>query len=168
MGTGKTSVGKALAKSLKRQFVDLDDLIEAKESTKITDVFAQKGEAYFRKVEKNALREVAQREGLVVACGGGVVLDEDNINLMKKTGKIICLASNAETILDRTKGYTHRPLLNVSGPRAKIEELLKLRAPFYAKADYRIDTSDLIIEEIVKKILEIIKKNKPQILNPKL
>ena len=156
MGTGKTTVGKALAGSLSRDFLDLDDVIEAKESTKITNIFAQNGESYFRKVEKQVLVETAQKENLIVACGGGIVIDEDNVNLMKRTGKIICLAAGADTILDRTKGYAHRPLLNVSDPKAKIEELLNLRAPFYAKADYTIETSDLGIEEIVKKISEII------------
>ena len=158
MGTGKTSVGKILAQSLNMDFLDLDNVIEAKESAKITNIFAQKGEPYFRKVEKEVLKEAAQKENLIVACGGGIVIDEDNVNLMKKTGKIICLAAKAETILDRTKGYAHRPLLNVSDPKVKIEELLNLRAPFYAKADYMIDTSNLSIEEVVSKILEIVQK----------
>jgi len=160
MGAGKTTIGKALANSLGRDFLDLDDVIEAKESIKITDIFAKKGEPYFRKVEKEALKETAQKQNLIVACGGGIVLDEDNINLMKKTGKIICLQARADIVLDRTKGCEHRPLLNVSDPKAKIEELLNLRAPFYAKADYTIDTSDLSVERIVKNILDIVKESK--------
>ena len=157
MGAGKTSVGKALAGRLSRDFVDLDDVIEASQSTGIADIFAQKGEPYFRKVEKQALKETAAKQDLIVACGGGIVLDEDNINLMRKTGKIICLQARADIVLDRTKGYAHRPLLNVSDPKAKIDELLSLRAPFYAKADYTIDTSDLSLDKVVDKILDMIK-----------
>ena len=150
MGTGKTTVGKELARLKKWQFVDLDDLIEFREKMPIADIFAKQGEPYFRRVEKRVLKDVVKEKGFVVACGGGVVIDEENIRVMKETGKIICLAASPEVILQRTRGYTHRPLLNIENPKERIELLLKMRAPYYAKADCMIDTSKMSVEEVMK------------------
>lgn len=162
MGTGKTAVGEELAKRLSLKFLDLDDLIEEKEKLKIMDIFAQKGEPYFRRLEKEMVKGVCQKKGLVVACGGGVVLDKENVKNLRKTGTIVCLSARPEVILERTKGYTYRPLLNVEDPEKKIKELLKFRAPYYAQADYTINTSDLGVEEITRKIIEIIKRDQSQ------
>jgi len=153
MGTGKTAIGRQLAKRLNYDFRDLDLMIENKEKRPIVRIFAEDGEAYFRKIEKEVLKDVAGLGGMVVACGGGIVLDEDNIALMKETGDIICLKANVKTILKRTRGFKHRPLLNVRDPGEKIRELLKFREPFYKQADYSIDTSELSINDVVEKIL---------------
>jgi shikimate kinase len=155
MGTGKTTVGKKLAALQKHTFIDLDDLIESKEKRKISDIFAARGEPYFRAIEKKALQEVSQKEDLVVGCGGGIVIDKENIALMKATGKIICLSATPEIILKRTSGRTHRPLLNVADPKAKIASLLENRASCYALADETIDTSHLSPDEVVKKIISL-------------
>lgn len=156
MGTGKTTVGEALAQKKKWQFVDLDGLIELREKRTISSIFARDGEPYFRKVEKKALQEVAKEKKFVVACGGGVVLDKDNIKIMKKTGLIICLSASPEAILKRTVAYRHRPILNVSNPKKQIELLIKLRAPYYAQADKTIDTSKIPIKEVVERIIRLI------------
>lgn len=156
MATGKTAVGKELARRKKWQFVDLDELIELKEKAAISDIFAKKGEPYFRKAEKKVLQEVSTQKNFVVACGGGIVLDKDNIKRMKDTGIMICLTATPSVILERTFGYAHRPLLNVSDPKKQIELLLKLRAPYYALADRTIDTSKVSAEEVVKRILKVI------------
>lgn len=156
MATGKTAVGRELAKKKKWQFVDLDELIELREKRRISDIFAKDGEPYFRKVEKKILNEVSREKKFVVACGGGIVIDPENIKTMKETGMIICLTATPEIILKRTSGYTHRPLLNVKDPKRQIELLLKLRTPYYAKADKTIDTSKVSVEEVVKKILKTI------------
>jgi len=156
MATGKTTVGKELAKKKKWQFADLDELIELKERRTISQIFAQEGEPYFRRVEKRVLQEVAKEDGFVVACGGGIVLDADNIKVMKQTGKMICLCACPEVILKRTEGCSHRPLLNVANPREKIEFLLKMRAPYYAQADYTVDTSSLSVAEAVDKIMALL------------
>jgi shikimate kinase len=161
MGTGKTVVGKEVARQLGKQFIDLDLLIEKKQNREINQIFAQDGEPYFRKLEKQALKEISVGGNLVVSCGGGIILDEGNIQIMKNTGLIICLQSRPEAILARTSGYKHRPLLNVDNPAKRIEELLKIRAPFYAQADYTIDTSDLAVSSVVSKVLEYV-RNKPQ------
>jgi shikimate kinase len=156
MGTGKTVVGKELAKKKKWQFVDLDDLIELKEERTISSIFAKDGEPYFRRVEKKVLQEVTREKKFVVACGGGIVLDKDNIKIMKETGLMICLTATPEVIWERTRFYSHRPLLKVSNPKKQIELLLKLRSPFYAQADKTIDTSKLSIKEVLEKVLKLI------------
>ena len=156
MGTGKTAVGEALAKKRKWRFLDLDELIELRERRAIADIFAQEGEPYFRRVEKRTLKEVSQEKKFVVACGGGIVIDPGNIKIMRETGKIICLTATADIILKRTRGFTHRPLLNVANPKEKIELLQKQRLPFYAGADKTINTSRMSVKEVVNKIAKIL------------
>ena len=156
MGTGKSSVGCQLAKERGWNFIDLDELIELKEQRRIVDIFAKDGEAYFRKIEKNILKQVSTQKKFVVACGGGVVLDKDNIKLMKKTGRMICLYASPEQILKRVSLNNDRPLLNVDKPQKRIELLLKMRAPFYMQADKIIDTSNFSVKQVVKKISKIL------------
>ncbi len=160
MGTGKTTAGRELAKKKKWQFLDLDDLIELKEKRTISSIFARHGEPYFRKVEKKILKEVSKEKKFVVACGGGVVLDKDNIKIMKETGLMVCLSASPAVILERTSAYRHRPLLHVGNPKKQIELLLKLRAPYYAQADKTIDTSKISVKEIVEKILKLAARKK--------
>jgi shikimate kinase len=157
MGTGKTAVGRYLAKSLGLELVDVDYLIVKKEGRSISDIFAQSGEPYFRKVEKETLKEVAAKVRQVVDCGGGIVIDPENIMLMKQLGRLICLSARPEVILERTKMHTHRPLLNVVDPLAKIKELLEARKSYYAKADFMVDTSNLTVEQVAEKVLEWLK-----------
>ncbi len=156
MGTGKSSVGCQLAKERGWNFIDLDELIELKEQRRIVDIFAKDGEAYFRKIEKNILKQVSTQKKFVVACGGGVVLDKDNIKLMKKTGRMFCLYASPEQILKRVSLNNDRPLLNVDKPQKRIELLLKMRAPYYMQADKIIDTSNFSVKQVVKKISKIL------------
>jgi len=157
MGTGKTAVGKALAKRLKMRFIDMDDVIEKREGMKISEIFEKKGEPHFRRAEKMVAKDIAVQSGLVVAAGGGAIIDEDNLKNFKSSGTVFCLTATPDKIFERTKGHIHRPLLNVSDPKEKIAELLADRAQYYARADYRIDTTDLSIEEVVDKIMEHLK-----------
>ncbi|OIO35099.1 MAG: hypothetical protein AUJ74_07705 [Candidatus Omnitrophica bacterium CG1_02_44_16] len=153
MGTGKTETAKLLAKQLKRVFVDMDDLIEAKEKMLISEIFKAKGEPYFRKIEKEVVAELANKTGLCIACGGGAFAIQDNIDLMKKSGIVICLTSSPETVLRRTQSSTHRPLLSVTDPKSKIEALLKEREPFYAQAHYKIDADQLSVAQTAQRAL---------------
>ena len=121
MGTGKTTVGKLLAKKKKWHFLDLDELIELRQKRTINDIFSNDGEASFRRIERNILREVSKEKKFVIACGGGIVLNEENIKVMRQSGEIICLNATADVILKRTKGYYHRPLLNVGDQQKRIE-----------------------------------------------
>ena len=153
-------MGKELAKRKKWQFLDLDEFIELKEKRAIADIFAQSGEPYFRRLEKNTLKEVSGQKNFVVACGGGIVTDPINIKAMKETGLMVCLNAKPEVILKRTSGYLHRPLLNVKDPKKQIDLLLKLRAHYYAQAHFCVDTSKLSVKEVVGKILKKIPKSK--------
>lgn len=155
MGTGKSSVGRELAGRQKLDFADLDNLIELKEKRPISDIFAKEGEAHFRRVEKEVLREVSRENNFVVACGGGIVVDPENIRIMKETGKIICLTAKPEVILKRVSGTKKRPLLNVPDPKKQIELLIAKRAVGYAQADVIIDTLELSVKEVVEKILSL-------------
>lgn len=157
MGTGKSAVGKEVACAKKWQFVDLDELIELRERAAIAEIFADKGEPYFRKAEKKALKEVSRQKNFVVACGGGIVIDKKNVELMKKSGTLICLTASADVILKRTSSYTHRPLLNVANPKKQIQLLLKLRAPYYALAEKTIDTSGISIAEAAGRVLKALR-----------
>lgn len=157
MGTGKTAVGKALAERLGMKFVDMDDMIEEHEGMKISEIFEKKGEPYFRRAEKAVAKDISSQSGLVVAAGGGAVIDEENIKNFKSSGIIFCLVATPERIFERTKRHIHRPLLNVSDPKEKISELLAKRARYYARADYRIDTTDLSIDAAVDKIMGYLK-----------
>ena len=157
MGTGKTAVGKALAKRLGMTFVDMDAAIEEREGMKISEIFDKKGEQYFRHVEKTVAKDISSQSGLVIAAGGGAVIDEENVRNFKSGGVIFCLVATPDRIFERTKGHIHRPLLNVSDPKEKITELLVKRAQYYARADYRIDTTDLTVDGVVDKITEYLK-----------
>lgn len=157
MGTGKTTVGKILAEKLGREFVEMDEEIEKEEGKKIVDIFRQNGESYFRKIEKEVLKRIASCFNLVVSCGGGVIVDKENLKILKETGVVICLKAKPSIIYERTKKTKERPLLNVPDPLKKIKELLAKRAPFYAKADYFVDTSTLTPEEVSEEIIKILK-----------
>ncbi len=160
MGTGKTSVGCALAKNKKWHFVDLDDLICLRQQRRIVDIFAQDGEAYFRRLEKKTLKEVSAQKNFVVSCGGGIVIDKNNIKLMKETGKLICLSASPQEILKRVSTDASRPLLIDRDPLKRIELLLKMRAPYYMQADKFIDTTKLSIKQVVAKISRLITQKK--------
>jgi shikimate kinase len=153
MGTGKTSIGRIVASRTKRTFIDLDRRIELREHRRITEIFEKEGEPYFRRIETQLLKEVSALDAHVVACGGGIMIDDGNVAIMKSTGTVVCLSATPAVILARTKGNRHRPLLNVANPEEKINALLAARAPFYARADCTIDTSTLSPEQVAEKII---------------
>lgn len=155
MGTGKTVVAKKLAEKLDREFLELDAIIVDREGMPIRDIFEKKGEEYFRKIEKQVVKEASEREGLVISAGGGAIIDEENFKNLKKNSIIICLEASPETILKRTKGNVCRPLLNVPDPKKEIKDLLKKRAPYYKKADHSVNTDNLTVEQVVDKVTQL-------------
>ena len=157
MGTGKTVVGRILAKKMKKEFIDTDKIIEEREQNRIVWIFQVKGEKYFRKKEEEVIEEVSQKKDCVIATGGGAIVNEKNYRNLKKNGIIICLTAKPEIILERTSPIEDRPLLlNSEDVISTIKELMKRREPYYSKADYTIDTSDLTPEEVAEKIIEIV------------
>lgn len=160
MGTGKSTVSKKLAFLTKYREVDLDSYIEREESKSINEIFAESGEKVFRKLETRYLQKVCSGKDAIISCGGGTVLKSVNVDIMKKSGKIVLLTATPETIYNRVKDSTNRPILNGNMNVEYIEGLLKKREEFYlAAADIVVATDNLDVDEISRQILEKIKKN---------
>ncbi len=157
MGTGKTAVGKILARRLGLVLVDVDSEIERERKTTITEIFRQFGEAGFRDIESDAIKELSELKNAVLSTGGGAVLREDNMTALRKNGVIICLAASPETILRRTGANKDRPLLQVDDPRQKIKELCEFRKPYYEKADIIINTDDMSPAQVAEEIIKAMK-----------
>lgn len=137
MGTGKTTVGRLLARKLGRRFLDTDEMIEEKENRRIVDIFAQDGEAYFRAVERQAVSKASELPNCVIATGGGVVLDQRNMERLRENGVIVNLHAPLELILERTGGGG-RPLLD-DQTRDQVAKRMEERAPYYNDNDFRIE-----------------------------
>lgn len=154
MGTGKTSLGKLLANKLGRAFIDLDQKIEHDAEMTIPQIFETRGEEYFRELERRAVREVSNRRNVVVATGGGTVKNAENLRLLKNSGVIICLTTDPEEIYRRTERRGERPVLDGSSDErlTTIKNLLAERQPFYAQADYTVDTTEWSPLQIVNEI----------------
>jgi shikimate kinase len=159
MGTGKSAVGKLLAKQLGWQFFDTDEVIEKDTKLKISDIFKNKGEPFFREVETKAIKLVSLLDKSVIACGGGVVLKPENMDELEKNGIVVCLCAGPEKILERTCKNTDRPLLKTPDPLSKIKGLLKERETCYKRCHISIDTNNLSIEQVAEKIL-----NNPKVI----
>ena len=155
MAVGKSAVGRKLARRLKRPFVDLDRAIEKCEGSKVREIFENKGEPYFRQLENQALAHVLREDGQVIATGGGVVLQDDNLRLLQERSLIVCLIANVNAIVRRAGSGNQRPLLRATDKVQQINELLKQRKKYYASAHIEIDTSDLTLDEVVAKILAL-------------
>lgn len=156
MGAGKSTVGKLLSKQLKNYtFVDVDEVIVDLEGMSIPEIFAQKGEPYFRELEKKVISELSEEENLIIALGGGAFEDETNRENLMENGVVFYLKSSVERLLSRIKDDNSRPLLQCDNPGGKLKELLAQREPNYLKADYVIETDSLNISEIAEKIISI-------------
>ncbi|MEJ2683470.1 MAG: shikimate kinase [Candidatus Sulfobium sp.] len=140
MGTGKTEVGRELSRILDMDLIDIDTEIEAGQGMKITDIFGTLGEQRFREIESEMISKIGEMENVIISTGGGAVLREENMAVLREKGMIFCLSAAPATILKRTSGNSDRPLLNVEDPLARIRDLLEFRRPFYEKAGTLIDT----------------------------
>lgn len=158
MAVGKSAVGRHLARKLRRRFVDLDKIIEKSEGMKINDIFSRKGESYFRRAEKQALAKVLFQSEQVIATGGGAVMDEENLLLLREKSFLVCLTANPEMLLLRAGDNRQRPLLKGGDRLQRIRELLALRQRNYAQAHVCIDTSDLTVNQVTGKIMEALKR----------
>ncbi|UCH42307.1 MAG: shikimate kinase [Dehalococcoidales bacterium] len=161
MGTGKTAVGQRLAKKLEWSFIETDLLIEQKAGKTIPEIFQQDGEISFRETEIGVIKDIIERKDVVIACGGGAVLNKINIDRLREHGIIIYLTASPETVLKRvSSGGNQRPLLDVDNPAQTIRELMEFREPFYQRAaDITVDTSKLDINAVAEQIINRLKEN---------
>jgi shikimate kinase len=153
MGTGKSSVGRMAAEYLRFAFIDTDELIENETGKSISDIFAQQGEAAFRKYERDVVNALSARRETVIATGGGLVTDPSNLASLKSHALVVCLWASPDTIWERVRTQTHRPLLNAPDPQRKIKELLEQRAPAYRQADVLLHTGFRSTKEVVQQVL---------------
>lgn len=152
MGAGKTAVGRLVAQRLGREFVDTDALIQAREGQSVRAIFEARGEEYFRELERQVCRELATRANVVIATGGGTLVDARNRAAFERAF-VVCLDATAEALLARLNGALARPLLTSGAPRQRIDDLLGARAPAYAQIEQHVDTTALTVEQVAEKII---------------
>ena len=158
MGSGKTTIGKQLSKSLERKFLDTDHAIEEKTGVDVSTIFELEGEEGFRSREHNFLKDLKGSQKLVIATGGGIVISIKNRDLLKKLGCVVYLRSNIKDLVSRLKDDKTRPLIQNVNLSQKINDLFNERDPLYSSvANYIIETKNKKINDIKKEILELFK-----------
>jgi shikimate kinase len=140
MGTGKTSVGRLVAERLGFDFLDTDECVEARAGKSISRIFAEDGEAAFRRLESDVVRSLEPRRKLVIATGGGLAANPGCLTSLKSHALVVCLWASAEAIWNRVRHQTHRPLLLTEDPQTRIRQLLLEREPYYRQADLLLNT----------------------------
>ena len=162
MGSGKTTIGRALAKKLNLRFLDSDHEIEARTGVAISVIFDIEGEASFREREASAIRDLTEQSGIVLATGGGAVLNEQSRHYLHSRGTVIYLRASVAHILKRTSSDKKRPLLRTPDPRKVVEELARQRDPLYQEiAHMVVDTGRLYMSQIIQTILEQLDQDRP-------
>ena len=156
MGTGKSVVGRTLARQLNRPFVDIDRQIEHAAGRPIRKIFAEDGEPAFRQMERAMIQRVIETDDQVIAAGGGAVMDESNWLALKRRGWLVWLKADPDVILQRIGDVRNRPLLNVEDPRGRVGDLLTLREAAYAKADVVVDTTNRSVDQVVGEIFRLL------------
>ncbi len=156
MGSGKTSVGIRLSYQMKRTMIDTDKWIEQRQRMTVAEIFDARGEEAFRQMETECLKELLNTaDQQIISVGGGLPMREENHSLLKELGKVIYLKATPETVYERLKSDTTRPLLQVEDPMERIQALMARRAPVYEKcADRIVDVSGRSFEEIIRQIME--------------
>lgn len=154
MGCGKSTIGKKLSYAVRQAYLDTDKLIEKKEKRTISEIFATDGEPAFRDMETDCVKSLFEnKQDYVIAVGGGLPMRECNRELLKELGKVVYLRAKPETIYDRLKGDTTRPLLQGENPQQKIIDMIAQRGPYYEEAaDYIVDVDGKEFDEIIKEI----------------
>ena len=159
MGSGKTTVGKQLAKRTRMDFVDSDHMIEDRCGVSISTIFDIEGEDGFRKRETKILEELCERSGIVLATGGGAITVEENRILLRKSGFVVYLKTSIETQLARTQKNQNRPLLENVDAQKKLTELMGERGALYEQeADLVVTSGERIVSKVVDEIIQAIEK----------
>jgi 3-dehydroquinate synthase len=160
MGSGKTTIGRSLAKKLNLRFIDADQEIETRTGASIPLIFEIEGEASFRQREADVIRDLTAQQGIVLATGGGAVLNETSRQLLRERGTVIYLRASVASILQRTSHDKNRPLLQTADPKAKIEAISRERAPLYQEvAHITIETGRPNVHSVVHNILSQLQSN---------
>lgn len=158
MGTGKTTIGRALSQRLGYGMLDVDQEIEQRQGRTIADIFAKEGEPAFRAMERAFIEHGHPSHGHVIACGGGLIIQPGMLELLRSKGVVLCLHASLETILRRTAGLKHRPLLNVDDQAERIRILYTAREPIYKRAGTTLLTDLRPMGEIVQHAFRIYKR----------
>ncbi len=157
MGSGKSAVGRTIAKKLNRRFIDTDRHIERRVGKTIADIFSSEGEESFRNYEKEIIKKVSQYVGIVIATGGGAIKDPENFKYLKESGWIVALCASPEVLYKRIAGKRTRPLIaNEEDPVKVLEEIYNQRKTMYSQADFQINTEDKEINEIADEVIELL------------
>ncbi|NPA54111.1 MAG: shikimate kinase [Aquificae bacterium] len=157
MGSGKSTVGKILSEKTGLKFIDIDEEIEKKQGKKIKDIFKEKGEKFFRNLEKEEIKNLAQKEGFIVSTGGGLGANPENMKIMKKNGIVVWIDVSLDEILRRCGNDMERPLLNQ--PYESLKNLYEERKKVYSQAHIHIQGENKVPEKIAEEILEKINGN---------
>lgn len=168
MGTGKSTVGHLAAAQLRFEFVDTDELIEARAGKSISAIFATEGEGAFRELEKQVVALLAESERKVIATGGGLAANADNLAGLKTHSLVVCLWASAEVIWERVRHQTHRPLLQAPDPLGRLRELLAQREPFYRQADVLMNTGLRPAREVAQQVVHhfhLARKSPPAVMS---
>lgn len=160
MGTGKSAVAEELAQKLKMEFIDMDRIIEERQGTSVSDIFARYGENYFREQENKLVKELSLKGNMIIATGGGALLSSDNARILGQMGEIICLYADPRTIYDRLKKENDRPLLKGKDILGEISLLLKKRERIYDKIKCKINTTNFTIQEVVDEIINLLEQER--------
>jgi len=155
MGTGKSEVGAAVARELGRPFLDMDTVIEERAGCTIPQIFEQRGEEAFRRIETDLCRQLAKSSGQVIATGGGALIDPDNRAIMMANATVICLDAHAERILERIGNDPGRPMLWGDSREERLASLLDARRPAYGQIPWHIETSSLSIQQVVERVIRL-------------
>ena len=156
MGVGKSTIGSELAKRLSYDFLDSDHRIEEVAGISIPDIFHTHGEEYFRRLEYDIIKDIVKRPGIVLATGGGAVMNRQLFDMLMSEDIVIHLDASLTTLYDRLKDSSSRPMLGHSNRKKRIDELYKLRKPIYMRAHHTIDTNYKKVKEIVDEIVKVI------------
>jgi len=159
MGTGKSSVGQGVAKKLGRPFVDMDALIVQREGITIPEIFRERGEGAFRRLEHDLCEELSAEGNLVIATGGGALVNAENRRTMARSGCLICLDGEPDELLSRLRKNEERPMLWAEDPAERMRELLEARRPAYARIPHHIDTSHRSLEQVVDDVAALFRAN---------
>lgn len=161
MGSGKTTIGVEIAEKTGRRWYDTDEVIVDRYG-KISDIFEYYGEEYFRKIETEVVKELSLQDGLIISTGGGLVLKEENTELLKRNGKIVFLRAKKETLAGRLTVDGTRPLLQAKTESIldRLEKLLKERSPIYERvADFTVEVDGKTPSEIADEIIELFRNS---------